>query len=125
MNNFLKQKNKYVLCLRSGSNAPIKNVLIKLCTFFNAILEIEGCWRHLSCRLIGYRPHDHRGVVLIPPHQLLHNNQVMAQRGIFKAASEDGQSIENWKSLQNTFYCRSHCRLKDKKHSNICCLMLH
>lgn len=50
-------------------------------------LEIEFSRGHLCSRLIGYWPHDHRGMVLVPTYKLVHDCQMMGQRGVLKAAT--------------------------------------
>ena len=43
------------------------------------LLEVGLGLFEVTCRLIGYGPHDHRGPVLVPGHKLRHHVKVVLQ----------------------------------------------
>lgn len=65
-------------------------------------LEIESSRGHLWSWLIGYWPHDHRGMVLVPTYKLVHNIQVMVQGGATKTASTSTQHTRSSRLFQVT-----------------------
>lgn len=64
------------------------------------LLEIVFSRRHLCSGLIGYRPHDHRWVVLVSTYELIHDNQVVSEGGISKAAATSPKHISKANAYQ-------------------------
>lgn len=75
------------ICIYSFSHQPVFAFTLARLQDEQYSLEVKLSRGQLRCWFIGYGPHDHGGVVLVPTHKLIHDKQVVVEGGVAETAS--------------------------------------